>query len=91
MILAIEMASRNFSLDEALSLMKHKENLEIDDPLKVILGGSDKEFDNMEEVENLENCIVIFNYKYQCITISCHVDMDCETCNSGYKSPRRSP
>ena len=27
---------------------------------------------------------------YQCITISCHVDMDCETCNSGYKSPRRS-
>ena len=34
------MDSRNFSLDEALSLMKHKENLEIDDPLKVILGGS---------------------------------------------------
>ena len=28
---------------------------------------------------------------YQCITISCHVDMDCETCNSGYKSTRRSP
>ena len=28
---------------------------------------------------------------YQCITISCHVDMDCETSNSGYKSPRRSP
>ena len=32
MILAIEMASRNFSLDEVLSLMEHEEDLEIDDP-----------------------------------------------------------
>ena len=45
MILAIEMASRNFSLDEVLSLMEHEEDLEIDDPQVVILGGSDKEFD----------------------------------------------
>ena len=37
----------------------------------------------MEDIENLENCTVIFNL-YQCITISCHVDM-----NSSYKSPRR--
>ena len=70
MILAIEMASRNFSLDEVLSLMEHEEDLEIDDPQEVILGGSDKEFD---DIENPENCTVIFNYMYQCIIISCHV------------------
>ena len=51
MILAIEMASRNFSLDEVLSLMEHEEDLEIDDPQVVILGGSDEEFDDMEERE----------------------------------------
>ena len=51
MILAIEMASRNFSLDEVLSLMEHEEDLEIDDPQVVILGGSDKEFDDMEDRE----------------------------------------
>ena len=39
MILAIEMDSRNFSLDEVLSLMEHEEDLEIDDPQEVILGG----------------------------------------------------
>ena len=93
MILAIEMDSRNFSLDEVLSLMEHEEDLEIDDPQVVILGGSDEEFDRSLttwKTENLENCTVIFNYiMYQCITISCHVDMDCETCNSGYKSTRR--
>ena len=67
------MDSRNFSLDEVLSLMEHEEDLEIDDPQEVILGGSDKEFDrHMEDIENLENC----SYMYQCITISCHVDMD---------------
>ena len=83
------MDSRNFSLDEVLSLMEHEEDFEIDDPQEVILGGSDKEFDVMKDIENLENCTVVFNYNmYQCITISCHVDMDCETCNSGYKSPR---
>ena len=83
------MDSRNFSLDEVLSLMEHEEDFEIDDPQEVILGGSDKEFDVMEDIENLENCTAVFNYNmYQCITISCHVDMDCETCNSGYKSPR---
>ena len=60
--------------------MEHEEDLEIDDPQEVILGGSD-EFDrHMEDIENLENCTVI------CITISCHVDMDHETC---YKSTRR--
>ena len=68
MILAIEMASRNFSLDEVLSLMEHEEDLEIDDPQEVILGGSDKEFDDMEDIENLENYTVIFNYMYQCTT-----------------------
>ena len=56
MILAIEI----FSLDEVLSLMEHEEDLEIDDPQEVILGGSDKEFDrHMEDIENIENCTVI--------------------------------
>ena len=60
MILAIEMDSRNFSLDEVLSLIEHEEDLEIDDPQEVILGGSDEEFDrHMEDIENLENCTVI--------------------------------
>ena len=40
-ILAIEMDSRNFSLDEVLPLMEHEEDLEIDDPQEVILGGSE--------------------------------------------------
>ena len=47
-------------MDEVLSLMEHEEDLEIDDPHEVILGGSDKEFDrHMEDIENLENCTVI--------------------------------
>ena len=42
------MASRNFSLDEVLSsLMEHEKDLEIDDPQQVILGGCDKEFDDI--------------------------------------------
>ena len=32
--------------------MEHEEDLEIDDPQEVILGGSDKEFDDMEDIEN---------------------------------------
>ena len=66
--------------------MEHEEDLEIDDPQEVILGGSDKEFDrHMEDREPRK----LYSYMYQCITISCHVDMDHETCNSGYKSTRR--
>ena len=49
-------------MDEVLALMEQEENLEIDDSQEVILEGSGEEFDDMEDIENLENCTVIFNY-----------------------------
>ena len=57
MLLAIEMVTRYYSREEVVGLLDSEELQDMDDPQEVVMEGSDEEFEDPQDLDEIENGI----------------------------------